>query len=334
MNGDETVSAGQRLNIGLAKGLRKITAGGKRGVDMLLGAQSAQLLPQARLSGPMAWVIAIMIALTVIAVAGGLALNKVAGNAEAEIEGGLTVQIVEPVATQREQQAQAVLAILNNREDVAEVRRVPDEELAELLETWLGEGALGDADTGSEMAIPVPALIDVRLSGAVTEQRLEELREELASSAPAARIDSQVGWLAPVFDAIRSLQWLAAGLVLLLMAASMAAVWLSARSALGSNRETIDVIHHLGGSDSQVAGIFQRSVALDAFMGGLAGLALGVLAVGLLGRQFAALGSGLVSGGGLGIWDWIILASIPFFGVVLAVVTARLTVISALRKMV
>lgn len=308
----------------------------KRRIGRMFGADSARLLPQARLTGPMPWVIAIMIALTVIAMAGGLALNRVAGNAAAEIEGGLTVQIVEAVEGERERQAQAVLAILNNSADVVSVRRVPDEELAALLETWLGEDAAEIAGTtgNSDFAIPIPALIDAQLADAVTDERIAQLRAEIGADAPAARIDAQAGWLGPVFDAIASLQWLAAGLVLLLMATSMAAVWLSARSALGSNRETIDVIHHLGGSDSQVAGIFQRSVAIDAFMGGLAGLALGALAVGLMGQQFSALGSGLVSGGGLGWVDWLILALIPFCGVLLAVFTARMTVLSALRKMV
>lgn len=301
-------------------------------IGRLLGSENARLLPQARLTGPMPWVMAIMTALTVIAVAGGLALSQVAGNAQAEIDGGLTVQIVEAVASEREEQAESVLAVLGDRDDVLSVRRVPDEELAALLETWLGEDASGSENGG--MAIPVPALIDAQLIGGVTDERIAQLREELRESSPAARIDAQSGWLAPVFDAIRSLQWLAVGLVVLLMATSMAAVWLSARSALGSNRDTIDVIHHLGGSDSQVAGIFQRSVAVDAFMGGLAGLALGLLAVGLLGRQFAALGSGLVSGGGLGLWDWLILLFIPIVGVILAVATARLTVLAALRKMV
>lgn len=308
----------------------------KSKIGQLLGSESAQLLPQARLTGPIPWVIAIMIALTVIAMAGGLALNRVAGNAAAEIDGGLTVQIVEAVQGERERQAQAVVEILNNSADVVSVRRVPDEELAALLESWLGEDAAGIADDSgnADFAIPIPALIDAQLAEAVTDERIAELRAEIAADAPAARIDAQAGWLGPVFDAIASLQWLAAGLVLLLMATSMAAVWLAARSALGSNRETIDVIHHLGGSDSQVAGVFGRSVAIDSLMGGLAGLALGALAVGLLGQQFAALGSGLVSGGGLGWVDWLILALIPVFGVLLAVFTARITVLSALRKMV
>jgi len=287
-----------------------------------------RLVPHSRLAGPMPWVIAIMIALTVIAAGAGLALRNLGANAGAEIAGGLTVQILEGAPAARERQAQAAVAELRTREDVADVRRVPEEELAALLEPWLGKQAL----TGDE-AIPVPALIDVRLRGPVTERRLEELRAVLMLSVPSARIDAQAGWLGPVFDALASLQWLALGLVVLLAGTSAAAVWLAARSALGSNRETIEVIHLLGATDGQIARLFERSIGLDAAIGGLAGLALGAAALWLLGGQFAQLGSGMVAGGGLGPADWALLAAIPVAGVALAMLTARLTVLRALRRM-
>jgi cell division transport system permease protein len=293
-----------------------------------LGGDAARILPQGRLSGPMPWVIAIMTALTVIALAGGLALANLADNARAEISGGLTVQVVEADPATRDRQAENALALLNNRDDVAEVRRVPEEELAALIEPWLGAAGSDSAST-----IPTPALIDVKLRGAVTDARLADLRTDLARVAPAARIDAQASWLAPVFGAISSLQYLALGLVLLLAATSAAAVWLAARSALGANRDTIEVIHHLGGTDGQIASIFQRSIAMDALAGGAAGLLLALAAILLLGRQFAGLGSGLVAGGGLGMVDWIVIAAVPFAGVLLAMLTARLTVVSALRRM-
>jgi cell division transport system permease protein len=292
------------------------------------GADRSGVLQQARLSGPMPWVIAIMVALTVMAASAGLALNNLADNARAEISGGLTVQIVEAAPLERDRQAEVAVAVLSNRDDVAEVRRVPDEELAGLIEPWLGEAA-GTADE----AIPIPALIDARLRGPVTGRRLAELREALTASAPSARVDAQAGWLSPVFQAISSLQWLAVGLIVLLAATSAAAVWLAARSALGSNRETIEIVHLLGGTDRQIARIFQRSIAIDAFVGGLAGLLLGLVAVFLLGRQFAALGSGMVAGGGLDTGDWITIGAIPATGVLIAMVTARMTVLSALRRM-
>lgn len=289
---------------------------------------SDRLVPHARLAGPMPWVIAIMMTLTVMAAGAGLALRNLADNARAEIAGGLTVQIVEGAPAERARQAEVAIAVLNNRDDVAQVRRVPDTELAALLEPWLGpQGA------PEEEAIPLPALIDVRLEGPATPQRIERLRASLLASVPAARLDAQAGWLAPVFDAVRSLQWLAAGLIVLLAATSAAAVWLAARSALGSSRETIEIVHLLGGTDSQIARIFQRSIGFDAALGGITGLLVGLAAIALLGRQFARLGSGMVAGGGLGPLDWGLLAAIPLIGIVLAMLTARITVLAALRRM-
>ncbi|QZH74233.1 MAG: cell division protein [Erythrobacter sp.] len=289
---------------------------------------SARILQQARIAGPMPWVIAIMIALTVMAAAAGLALSNLASNARDEIAGGITIQIVEGAPAERNRQAERAVSYFSNRDDVASVRRVPDAELAALLEPWLGEVVMAEED-----GVPIPALVDVRLSGPVTSVRLQQMREELLEQAPAAQIDAQASWLGPVFDAIRALQFLAVGLIVLLALTSAAAVWLAARSALGSNRDTIEVIHHLGGTDGQIAGIFQRSIGLDAALGGAAGLLLGLAAVFVLGQQFAQLGSGLIAGGGLGPLDWMMIGAIPVAGIVIAMITARLTVIGALRRM-
>ncbi|MFA7596029.1 MAG: cell division protein [Novosphingobium sp.] len=296
----------------------------------LAGKSGRQLLPQARLAGPMLWVIAIMIALTVVAAAGGLALANVAGEARGELSGAVTVQIVEAGAEAREAQARAALARLQRLPGVADVARVPDEEIGALLAPWLGEANLGGSGDAS---IAVPALIDLRLNGAADGKAIAALRKALAEVAPAARVDAQADWLKPVFSAIHSLQWLAASLILLLAAATIAAVWLAARSALGTNRETIEIVHHLGGTDAQIARIFQRSVAFDAALGSIAGLALGLIAVLLMGSRFAALGSGMVTGGGLRWQDWLLIAAIPLVGTVLAALTARFTVMAALRRM-
>ena len=89
----------------------------------------------------------------------------------------------------------------------------------------------------------------------------------------------------------------------------------------------------LGGTDGQIARSFKSSIAADAMVGGIVGLLLGLIALFVLGRQFAALGSGMVAGGGLGIADWIAIAAIPLAGVVIALFTARITVLAALRRM-
>ncbi len=298
-------------------------------VRAVTGAGEQELVPQSRLSGPMPWVIAIMVTMTVIAMAAGLALRNTVVSAQAGLEGGITVQIVEPRAGERQAQSKAALERLRALPGVTGARLVPQDELDRLIEPWLGS----DGGSASTMAIPVPALIDVQLAEQASEARVGQIRAALAKVAPAARVDAQSGWLEPVYDAIASLQWLAIALVLLLALALAAAVLMAARSALGTNRETIEIVHLLGGTDAQIAKVFQRSMGVDAIGGGVVGFALAVVVILFLGRHFAGLGAGMVESGALGWNDWLLLAMVPVAAALLAMLTARLTVMHALRKM-
>lgn len=285
-----------------------------------------ELMPQGRLAGPMPWVIAIMVALTVIAAAAGLALSNTARNAADALSGGVTVQVVEANPAERNRQAEAAARALRATPGVTAAEIVPQEEVERLIEPWLGT-RVGDGQ------IPIPALVDVRMREAVTGETLGALRRLVREVAPAARVDAQSSWLKPVFGAIDSLQWLALALVALLGMALAAAVLLAVRTALGTNRETIEIVHLLGGTDAQIARVFQRAVGFDAAGGGAVGLALGLVVVLFLGQRFGGLEAGLVQSGALGWIDWVLLAFVPVAGLVLAMLTARITVLRALRKM-
>jgi cell division transport system permease protein len=182
-------------------------------------------------------------------------------------------------------------------------------------------------------AIPVPALIDARIAGELTEARVKAIQRSLADVAPAARVDAQSRWLKPVLDAIVLLQWLAIALVGLLALALAAAVLLAVRSALGTNRETIEIVHLLGGGDAQIARVFQRATGIDAAGGGLLGLVAALVVILLIARRFGSLGAGMVDQGALGWSDWATLGLVPIVAVALAVLTARITVMRTLRKM-
>ena len=298
-----------------------------RGWRALSGTGAPELVPQARLSGPMPWVIAIMVALTVIAAAAGLALRNIASGAAADLANGVTVQVIEANPELRDSQAERAAARLRATPGVIEVHVVPQDQVERLIEPWLGTKI--DGDDG----IPVPALVDARLRDAVDGETIGALRRSVREVAPSARVDAQSGWLKPVFGAIDSLQWLALALVAVLAAAMAAAVILAVRTALGSNRDTIEIVHLLGGTDPQIARVFQRSVGFDAAGGGTVGLGLGLIVVVLLGRQFGELGAGLLTGSTLAWFDWVLLALVPVAGVVLAMATARFTVLRALRRM-
>jgi cell division transport system permease protein len=290
------------------------------------GRAAARLLPPTRLTGPIPWVIAILIALVVIAAAGGLALRNLATSASAGLSSAVSVQVIEPNPDLREARGAAAVKVLTGLEGVTAVRLVPEAELVAMLEPWLGEGA-GDGD------VPIPALIDVELASSAGPAEVARIEAALAAAVPGSRVDAQGDFLRPVNEALAALQWLALGLIALIALATAAAVWLAARNAFAAARETVEIMHLLGASERQIAAVFLRDVLREAAAGAMLGAALGVTAVWVLGRQFAALNSGMVSGGGLGLADWLVLAAIPLAGVLLALATARITIALALRDM-
>ncbi|MDK2756267.1 MAG: cell division protein, partial [Blastomonas fulva] len=222
-------------------------------------------------------------------------------------------------------QAEAAQAVLRSDRAVAAVTRVSDTEVRSLLSPWLGSGALSED-------IPLPSLIDVNFRAKADPATLRRLRDALGQAAPDARIDAHGQWLRPVFDLIGTLRWLAIALVALLALASIASVMLSARSSFAAHAETIDIMHLLGSTHAQIARLFQRRIALDAALGALIACLLAAPVLWLLGQAAARLDSGLVSAGSFGPLDWLLLATVPIAGIALAVVTARMAVLGALRK--
>ena len=279
-----------------------------------------RLLPEGRAAGPMPWVIAIMVFLTVLMAAGGLALASAARGLGDQIAGRATIQIVEADPVSREAQAKAAAAAARALPGVAKVSVVSDAEIARLLEPWLGAGSL---------ELPAPALIDVDMADPDALPRLKSAIERIA---PAARVDAHARWLAPMRDLIGTLRWLALTLVVLMGIATAACVVLAARAALNTHRETIDVLHLLGATDIEIARLFQRRIALDALFGGGLGFAAAALVLVLLGSRISAVGSDLVGGVRLAPGSWLALIAVPIAGALLATAAARLTVERALRR--
>ena len=295
-------------------------------LDFALPAHDRKLIPEGRLSGPMPWVIAIMLFLTLLVAAGGLTLAEAARQGGQDLARQATVQIIESDPAQRAAQRAAVTRALRKLDSIAEVKPVPDAQVRALLEPWLGTGVI-DAD------VPVPALVYVRFASVPTAETLASLQSTLRSVAPNLRVDSHSSWMAPFFDLMRALLWLAAAVFLLLLVATSAVVILAVRSTLNTHRETIEIMHMMGGTDIQAARLFQRRVALDALLGGIVGFIVAAVVIITVGGRFAAVEPGLLSGAHFPYYGWAILALIPLAVMALAMLMARMTVISALKRM-
>ncbi|NJM50630.1 MAG: cell division protein [Sphingomonadales bacterium] len=295
-------------------------------LDFALPDHERKLIPEGRISGPMPWVIAIMMFLTMLSAIAGLVLVNAARQGSDDLSSRVTVQIIEPDPTARAGQRAAINKALKSNQDIKTIRAVPDAEIRDLLEPWLG-GDIIDAD------IAIPALVDVTFKNRPGKEQLEKLRSQIRTLSSSARIDSQAVWMGPYLQLMRALLWLAGGVIFLLLLATCAAVILAVRSALNTHRETINIMHMLGGTDIQAARLFQRRVALDAMLGGVIGFAGALAVFWILAGRFAAIGPSLLSSASIPWFGWIILALIPLAVTGLAMLMARWTVVSALRKM-
>jgi len=275
-----------------------------------------RLLGEARLRGPTAWVVAIMSFSIMIIAAAGLALAGTAGVLSHAIEARYSVEVPGGFT-----QLNPLVGALRSASDVTSVDAVPESEMRHTLERWLGPAA-NSAD------LPVPALVnfDVR-PGA----DLGAIQQRVQSVAPGARITAHSEAVRPLLHSLRVLQWVAFGLVLLLSAAACAAVVLAARGALDTHRFTIEVMHGIGATDLQVTNLFQRKIAIDAFVGSMVGAVAAALVLLLL-TTGAAFAGELTGGATLGLLDLLVLALLPLALTVLATWVARTAVLAALRE--
>ncbi|MFK3889618.1 cell division protein FtsX [Sphingomonas sp. NPDC079357] len=287
-------------------------------------AATARLLDTARDGWTMAGVLAVMIFLAVLATAGGIATANASRALDTALSGQVTVQIVVPDAATRERLATQVVAALRRSPAIVQVRPVPRATLARLLGPWLGS-------TAAAADLPVPALIDVIVAPATDATAI--IRRIVAPIDPTAQIDAQGTALAGTDTLLRNVMLLAATIVALMIAASIAMILLTVRAGLAAHGTVIEVMHRLGATDGQIAALFCRRMARDAALAVLVGTPLSCGTIVLLSQANAGIGSEFLGGLVLGRVGWGIVLALPIAFVLLAALVAYIAVRRALGRL-
>lgn len=269
------------------------------------------------------WIIAALIYLAVVA----LAVAAVAERAYAlyDMRARLVTVTLPSIDGGGDRQIEATLDILRQSPGVTSASRVPDDELARLIEPWLGTGQ-ADRD------LPLPRLIDVTLDP-TAKPDLAALQDRLQEVAPGASIGIEAVTrdrserLAAFFRA-----WAGGAGVLLLLGAPVL-IALITRTSLNMLSETVELLRLMGAPDRYIARQFERHALLNSIIGGLIGFALAALTVVLLlysGRQMELAGSIEL---GLRPLDWLLLACVPLVAVLVITAVARMTAAWRLSRM-
>ena len=209
--------------------------------------------------------VAAMAFLAALALAGWFGTAALSRHWQQGAGASLTVQVPDandPAERGGQKRLAAVLAVLTGTPGVASAHALSDQELGDLLRPWLGQA-------GERMAIPIPAVIAVRLTDAAVD--LAPLSRRLSEAAPGTLVEDHGVWISRLAVLARSLQ-ACAGLALVLVAGVAAAVIaVATRAGLATRREAIEIVHGLGATDRYIAGRFAGRATMLAAVGATAG---------------------------------------------------------------
>jgi cell division transport system permease protein len=272
------------------------------------------------------WIIALMVYLAILALAGSMVLSGMAQRWDKGLAGTLTIQVpplpggVPDLGTRIE----SALGVLRATPGIARAEPLKREQMAGLLEPWLGNGALS-AD------LPVPALIDVTMSGGRIDVR--GLSQRLRAAVPGVEVDDHAAWLKDVLAIARAVEMVALGVVALVGGAAVATVIFVSRAGLAIHGPVVELLHVMGAPDRYVARQFQSHVLGLAVRGGIAGTLLAAATLFGLSRAGGEIVADMMPDMSLTPVQLASLAVVPLIAAILAAVTARLTVMRALARL-
>ena len=274
--------------------------------------------------------IAFMVYLAILAVAGIMALNHSVERWDSGISGTLTVQIAPPqtATPERDAMSRAVddaLRVLNNTPGVLSAVVLTEAETLELLRPWLGALA-GQAD------LPLPRLIDVAIdrdAGVDTQA----LSRQLSVAVPGATVDDHRVWLDRLVLLLRTIEFIAMGVVVVIGLVTIGTVIFTTRTGLALHSEAIQVLHLIGAHDTYIARQFAGRALWLGLKGGLVGLIFCVptlLAIGYLAERMQIEAMSDIS---LRVPQIVAIVVLPLIVAGIAMVTARVTVLRTLARM-
>jgi len=270
------------------------------------------------------WIIALMVYLTALTLVGSFTLHHaVTADHTAQIE-SFSVHI--PYAEGRNKKtAESALALVRDTPGVAQAQIVDMPHLKQMVEPWLGKSDALDT-------LPLPVIIEGKLiSGAAPDYAA--LKTRLQAIAHGADVDDHKQWLAQFSGFVHLIQWMLLTIALLIMSASAAAVIFASKTSLKIHRATVALLHRLGAYDDYIARQFQHHAALLALKGAFVGSGFAAGTIVMLHVMAQHINSPLFPSFTLGIAHWIILLSLPALMSAIALASARVSVLTTLKRM-
>ncbi|HEY3777396.1 MAG TPA: hypothetical protein VGL35_05015 [Rhizomicrobium sp.] len=289
-----------------------------------------RIMPRWEGAAPLDLAIGVMAFLAALAVGASLIAARTAEGWRAGLASGITVQILPPergaIEPRWQNEVDASLSLLRGTSGIARAEPVSDSDTRALVAPWLGTGVL-------PKELPLPRLVDATLTpGAAID--LAGLAKRLKQVAPDSLLDDHSSWTMRLQSAADDVIWSACGILALIALGTAATVTFATRAGLAGHQPIVSLLHQMGAR----AGFIARAFEWHYFASALAAAALGtvlaaavfVLAAGLEGAGLAPVPFLPPLGLGLAELPWLLL--VPAAAGIIALVTARISVLAALAR--
>ncbi len=272
------------------------------------------------------WLIAFMVFLSALALAGMLVLHDAVQRWDTGLKATITVQ-VPPGADAREDdlRLEQVLSVLAAKPGVERYETMSRESLFALLKPWIGEA-------GQAQDLPIPMLIDVTVDRD-TVVDIDLLAKELQARVPGVSVDDHRVWLSQLVRLVTVIQVLAWCVLGLIALATMGTVVFTTRTGLAIHREAIEVLHLIGAQDAYIARQFAARALALGLKGGFLGLALAAPTLAGIGYLASETGATMIPKPDFGFFQVVGFVLLPVAVAFLAMITARATVMRNLKRM-
>lgn len=288
------------------------------------------ILPREKGAAPLDVVIGVMAFLAALSLGASLIAERTALGWRAGLSDRLTVQILPPAHDAAGQgldaEVDAALAVLRATPGIVHAAPLTQEQTLSLVQPWLGRDAL-------VAELPLPRLIDATIAPGATVD-LATLSAQLKQAAPDSLLDDHARWISRLKNLADAITWSAYGILLLIAIATAAAVSFATRAGLEAHHEMVELLHQMGAHSNFIARAFERHYFISTFGAAAVGATLAaVLFLAAGGLEFAGIEAvPFLPPLALKLKEVPWLLAVPAVSSIIALVTARLSVLAALRQ--
>jgi len=272
------------------------------------------------------WVMAVMVYLSALSLIGGLVLQKGFKDWAGSLNNRITIQITENDPARKENITAEVIEILTPMPGILTITRLDNSQINELLEPWLGVGNVTSD-------LPVPVMIDVEIDQTLALD-LRAIQSSLHQISANIHLDDHQQWLGNFMKLMAMIEYTALGILILVVLATICIVIFGTKAGMAEHRDTIRIMHLMGAHDQMIAGAYQSRFMGYGFKGGLIGLVLALLTIFGLTNLLQDVARDLVEIPQTPLLEMSLLLLIPFLAAFITMITARITVMKELRRMV